>query len=85
MSFLCEVIEHDAPTLFAYRVVEGPAQMEVRYHVEPLAQGCRFTMSGRGTAAGRFLRLMDPVLARVLTQQIDRALVRLKAVLEGAA
>jgi uncharacterized protein YndB with AHSA1/START domain len=70
---------------FVYEVVRGVAKPSVEYHIEPLASGCRFTMSGWIENKNLAARVLMPFALRALNRETVRHLNNLRRVLETEA
>lgn len=72
---------------FVYDVVEGVAKPSVEYRIEPIASGCRFTMSGWISDENLAARLLMPFALRSLQRETVRHLDNLRRILdaEGAS
>ncbi|GAH15534.1 unnamed protein product, partial [marine sediment metagenome] len=60
-----EVSEYEPNSKFAFKVTSGPAQMEVEYTFESVADGTKFTVVAEGETGG-FFKLAEPIFARML-------------------
>ena len=81
--WLLEVTAVETERLLAYRVVEGFTSLAVDYRLEPLGDGCRFTLTGSSTPRRLVERALEPVAAGALRRQSRRHLENLRGILEG--
>jgi hypothetical protein len=77
-----EVTAFEHPTTFGIRSTSGPLAFAVHYTFQPVPGGTRFTGAGEVHPHGP-LRLLEPLLARVIGGQIEAGLRRVKARLEA--
>jgi uncharacterized membrane protein len=77
-----EVTEYAPPARFAVRSLAGPTPVAARYTLERLAGGTR-VRSEADLAIGGPMRLVAPLLSRLLGRQHARDLQRLKGLLEA--
>lgn len=82
-TWILEVTDVDAPRRFGYTVVEGVARPTVEYLLEPLGDGCRFTMSGWIDEMGIVARVLQPFALRALRRETKVHLEQLRAMLES--
>ena len=78
----CEITEYEPPTLYAFRGVNGPMHVQMRFTLTPEGQGTRVTQVVEGESGG-FFRLADPILARTMQKQFAADLETLKTMLES--
>ena len=83
LESLVEVAEFEPGRVFALRVVEG-TPVHLRITLEPEDGGTRLRFRAYGQLSGG-MRLLQPVIGRVLKRQFTEQLATLKRVLEPAA
>jgi uncharacterized protein YndB with AHSA1/START domain len=66
----------------AYDVVKGVAKPTVDYHLEPLGDRCRFTMTGTIDRMGVLGRILAPVALPALRRESSAHVQNLKRILE---
>lgn len=81
LESVLEVSEYEPDRVFALRVIEG-TPVHLRMTFEPAEGGTRVTFRAFGQLEGA-MRLMQPVLGRVLKRQFVGQLGELKRALEG--
>jgi uncharacterized membrane protein len=79
-----EVTEHERPTRFSLRVVEGPVTYSVEHALADLGGRTRVRFVGRGET-GRIPRLMRGTVRRMVERQFVKDLESLKRRLEVPA
>jgi uncharacterized membrane protein len=77
-----EVTEHELPRRFAVRSLSGPVSVRASYTFEPVGAGTH-VRSVAELALGGPVRLLAPLVTRVMQRQHAKDLRRLKAVLEA--
>jgi hypothetical protein len=83
LRFHCVVSEWDPPRCISYKVLEGPARMEIDYWSESTAEGCRFTMRARRRSRNPLMMMLDPLISRILRRQLREGLERLRTIMES--
>ncbi|MGH8909391.1 MAG: SRPBCC family protein [Egibacteraceae bacterium] len=74
VDVVCEITAWEPPNRFAYRMAEGPVDLEAAYQWEPQSGGCRFTIVGA-----------DPAVVKWYARQTRQDLQTLKNLLENRA
>jgi len=74
-----EIVEHEAPRVFALRALNSPVPFAVRHELEPSERGTRLTV----VAEGEVPAFAAGLLARRAEKQFRRDFERLKRILEG--
>jgi uncharacterized membrane protein len=82
LESLVEVTELDPNRVFALRIVEGPLPVDGRFVFAPAATGMtQVAVHGSGRPRGA-MRLLAPLLSRVLRRQFAAHLAELKRTME---
>ena len=83
IRYVHEVAELAPGRVLDMRAVEGPFAMATRYEFEDAGEGrTRVRIRNRGGPGGP-LRLLDPLMGRVVRRQVGKDLGRLKVILEA--
>ena len=83
IRYVYEVAELAPGRVLDMRAVEGPFAMATRYEFEDAGEGrTRVRIRNRGGPGGP-LRLLDPLMGRVVRRQVGKDLGRLKVILEA--
>jgi ligand-binding SRPBCC domain-containing protein len=79
---IVEVSAYEENRRFDLRIVSGPLPIDGRNEFAPADAGTRITFVGEGQLRGP-LRIVHPILARLLRRQFERDYARLKEALES--
>lgn len=82
IEYVLEVEEHQPGRVVAMRSVKGPFPMQVTYRFEDAGEGTAVEVRNQGEATG-FFRLAAPLMAGMVSKNVQGDLERLKAALEG--
>lgn len=82
IGLVVEVTELEPGARFGYRPVSGPLRTHNVYTFEPDGDGTLVTLSDEIELAG-VLRLLEPLMGRMVRRQYAANLARLKAILEA--
>jgi carbon monoxide dehydrogenase subunit G len=74
-----EIVEHEAPRLFALQALDGPVRFTVRHELEAVEGGTRMTVTAEGDVPG----FAAGLIARRVEKQFRRDFERLKQILES--
>jgi carbon monoxide dehydrogenase subunit G len=77
-----EIVEYDAPRLFALRALDGPVPFTVRHELEPAGAGTRLRVVGEGEV-GFLPGFAAGMMARRAEKQFRKDFERLKQILEA--
>jgi uncharacterized protein YndB with AHSA1/START domain len=79
---LVEVSEYEPNRRFGLRILSGPLPIDGHHEFEPTEAGTRLVFVAEGQPGGP-MRILSPLLARVLRRQFASYYVRLKTILEA--
>lgn len=74
-----EIVEQEAPRLFALRALDSPVPFTVRHELEPAETGTRLTVTAEGEVPG----FAAGLVARRAERQFRKDFERLKQILEA--
>jgi uncharacterized protein YndB with AHSA1/START domain len=77
-----EIAAYDRPRTFEIRVLDGAVPLDGRWTLAPVGHGTHLTFEGSGTLRGP-MRLIGPLLARVLNRRFLGYHRRLKRLMES--
>jgi polyketide cyclase/dehydrase/lipid transport protein len=80
-EYTWEVVEHEPPSRMWIESTSGPFPTTLAYELSPREDGTWVEFSVTGRPAGP-LRLLQPVIARIIQRNLDRGFPRLKRLLE---
>lgn len=85
IEFLYEVTEHDAPSRYAYRAVEGPFPGEIDVTLSPDNGGTTLTYAANAEAGfkGFFGKLTEPIVTRIFERDTSADLAKLRELVEA--
>ena len=75
----------ESPRRFALSSQEGGVSALYTYDVEPQGSGTQVTLNGTCTASGWFLRLLHPLIVRMMARHDSKQLALLKQAIEKPA
>lgn len=85
-EYIDEVTMYEPGRQIAHRTIEGPFDLNTACLCEPADGGCRTTVVAEADRMlGRLGRLLDPLVARLMSRGFRADLVKLKWVLEANA
>ena len=77
-----EVTAYEPDKRYAWKVTSGPIPAEASLDFEPVNEGTRIILTGKGEPGG-FFRLAEPPIGRILKRQVDTDIENLKDLLES--
>lgn len=85
IEFVWEVTEHDPPTRYATRTVDGPFPAEIDVTLSPEDGGTTLTYAANADAGfgGFFGKLTEPLVTRIFERDTSADLAKLKDLLEA--
>jgi uncharacterized membrane protein len=82
MEWSSEILEYEPNKKVVQKMHVGPTEISASWIFEPVEGGTRLTMRSEGETSGPF-SIAGPLMNRVVKQQVEENLARLKAVLQG--
>lgn len=85
LEFLYEVTEHDPPSRYALRTLEGPFPGEIDFRLSTSDGGTTLTYTAIAEAGfkGFFGKLTEPLVTRIFERDTSADLAKLKALVEA--
>lgn len=85
-EYVDEVTTYEPGRQIAHRTVEGPLQLNTSCICEPAGSTCRTTVVAEVERMfGRFGRVVDPLIGKLMSRGFKRDLAKLKEILEARA